>query len=70
MGLLAGDEAVRRSLVGEVMLPPFACVSADTPVSALMVHFSSPTPAAAVLVDLGGDEMHIITRHDLMAQLS
>jgi hypothetical protein len=35
-----------------------------------MVHFSSPTPAAAVLVDLGGDEMHIITRHDLMAQLS
>jgi hypothetical protein len=35
-----------------------------------MVHFSSTTPAAAVLVDLGGHKKHIITRHDLMAQLS
>jgi len=70
MGLLAGDESVRRLPVGEVMLPPFACVPSGTPVSALMAHFSSTTPAAAVLVDLGGHEKHIITRHDLMAQLS
>jgi len=71
MGLLAGDEAsIRRRPVGEVMLPPFACVAADTPVTQILPHFSSPAPAAAVLVDLGGGVLHIITRHDLMGQLS
>ncbi|MFN4298403.1 MAG: pyridoxal-phosphate dependent enzyme [Thermaurantimonas sp.] len=62
------DPAAVNKLAGELMRGPFPIVEATTPVEEFRHYFTEDN--GAVLVHLGGNDYHIITRNDLIALLS
>lgn len=65
---LTKDSSARDKAVSNCMLPPFPVIQASDPLSTVAKHINEKN--GAVLVDLGQGKYHIITRHDLVANMS
>ena len=65
---LIENPSIMDAPLHEVMENPLPVVSANTSIDKVSILVNKHTPA--VLVDLGDDKFHIITRHDLISAMA